>query len=375
MKILFTNNRLDQRAGSELYVRDVALALLRCGHEVAAYSTLLGSVATELQGAGVVVVDRLAALPWQPDVIHAQHHLETMTAILHFPGVPAVYVCHGFVPWEETPPLHPQIARYVAVDELTLEAGLRRHSVPLARSRLLLNFVDLGRFRPRSALPARPRRALLFSPHATPWFMYPGVLAGCRLRGVELDAVGIGMGNQTERPEDLLGGYDVVFAKGRSAIEAMACGAVAIVCGINGIGPLVDTKQFDRLRRVNFGAKSLMTKLTPEAVARQIDRYDASDAMRVTVRVRQEADLERAVEELLALYDEAITEFQSSSSDPLSACAASAAYLTGLASRHKQCHWEAALLRAELEHARCSIKARMMQMLAVAVWKLRPPRP
>lgn len=33
MRILLTNNTLGLRAGSELYVRDVALALLSRGHE------------------------------------------------------------------------------------------------------------------------------------------------------------------------------------------------------------------------------------------------------------------------------------------------------------------------------------------------------
>lgn len=42
MRVLITNNTLAGRAGSELYVRDLALALLRRGHTPLAYSTNLG---------------------------------------------------------------------------------------------------------------------------------------------------------------------------------------------------------------------------------------------------------------------------------------------------------------------------------------------
>lgn len=42
LRILITNNTLANRAGSELYVRDLATALLDGGHTPIAYSTILG---------------------------------------------------------------------------------------------------------------------------------------------------------------------------------------------------------------------------------------------------------------------------------------------------------------------------------------------
>lgn len=352
MNVLITNNTLGPRGGSELYVRDVALALTRAGHRVGAYSGLLGAVALELQRAGVAVVDRLGNLPWKPDVIHGQHHLETMTAILHFPDVPAVYVCHGFVPWEETPPLHPRVLRYAAVDQMTLESSVGRHGVPPERIRLMMNFVDLGRFRKRGYTPERPRRALLFGSFATPEFLSPVVAEGCRLRGVEFDAVGSGMGNASECPEDLLGGYDLVFAKGRSALESMACGAAVVVCGINGVGPLVGSARFDRLRTMNFGSRSLMVPATPEEVARRIDDYDAADARAVCARVRGEAGLDQAVVALLALYQEAMEEFGRTPADERAAGGAAGAYLARIAAEAKALRGELKRLKLESQGLR-----------------------
>ena len=112
MRVLITNNTLDTRAGSELYVRDLASALLRRGHNPVAYSTRLGAVAEELRSATIPVIDDLNLLTVPPDIIHGQHHLEAMTAMLHFPDTPAVYFCHGWLPWEEMAPRFPTNQRF-----------------------------------------------------------------------------------------------------------------------------------------------------------------------------------------------------------------------------------------------------------------------
>ena len=137
MRILLTNHALDLRSGTELYIRDVALGLLARGHEPLAYSRHLGEVARELRRSTVPVLDDLEHLEQPPDLIHAQHHLEAMTALARFPETPAVYVCHGWLPDEEAPPRHPRILRYAAVDELVRrrlqdECGIsgRRVSLP-----------------------------------------------------------------------------------------------------------------------------------------------------------------------------------------------------------------------------------------------------
>jgi hypothetical protein len=168
LRVLITNNTLAARAGSELYVRDVVAALLERGHLPIAYSTRHGEVAQELHP-DIPVVDDLDAVGSAPDIIHGHHHLETMTALLRFPSVPAVYVYHGWRPWEELPPRFPRILRYIAVSWPCRDRLVFEHGIPEDRVRTLLNFVDLARFRPRSQpLPARLTRALLFLNSATP---------------------------------------------------------------------------------------------------------------------------------------------------------------------------------------------------------------
>ena len=160
LEVLLTNNTLAGRAGSELYLRDVALGLKARGHRPVAYSQLLGEVADEISAEGILVVSDLKKLPQAPDIIHGHHNLETMTALLHFPDSPAIFCCHGYVPWQEHPPVFPRILRYLAVDQACLDR-LHENGIPPERARLVYNFVDLQRFQPRSPLPPQPRRKKL----------------------------------------------------------------------------------------------------------------------------------------------------------------------------------------------------------------------
>jgi len=331
MRILITNNTLDFRGGSELYVRDLAIALLKRGHMPIAYSTKLGDIAQEIRAATVPVIDNLDSLAAPPDVIHGHHHLDTMAALLRFPGVPAVYFCHGWLPWEETPLRFPRILRYVAVDYLCRDRLCFEHGIPEDRIRVLLNFVDLERFKPRGPLPARPQRALIFSNYATEETQIPAVRDACARYGITTEVVGFGAGNFCARPEEILGRYDLVFAKGRAALESLAVGVAVILCDKKGVGPMVTSGELDRLRPLNFGLRTLDEPLHADAVERQIVRYDAEEAAKVSRLVRANAGANAVVDQIVSLYGEVITENTKieSSLDEEARC--SAAYLRWLA--------------------------------------------
>ena len=339
LRVLITNNALAERAGSELWVRDLATALLARGHAPVAFSTRLGEVAHELRQQTVPVIDHLDAIGAPLDLIHGHHHLETMTALLRFPTVPAVFVCHGWLPWQEAPPRFPRILRYVAVDDTCRDRLVCEHGIPEAQVQVLLNFVDLARFAPRDPLPARPRRALVFSNEAGEHAHLPAVREACARARVTVDALGIESGNPTARPGSVLGSYDVVFAKGRSALEALAVGTAVVLCDATGVGPLVTSGDFDRLRRLNFGTRTIREPVSPEALARELARYDAADAAAVARRIRAEAGRETAVDELIGIYREVLAEHAASPAlDLLDETRAASAYL----------RWVGPFLKAEI---------------------------
>lgn len=308
MRVLITNFELVHRGGSQGYVRDVATGLAARGLQPLVFTPHAGPAADALRAAAIPVVDDPARLGEPPDVIHGQHHLPTMTALLAWPGVPAVSFCHGWLPAEELPPRHPRILRYVAVDRLRRERLVSEEGIAPERVEVLPNFVDLGRFRPRPPLPHRPRRALVFSNQAAEGGWVEAVRAACRGFGVAVDLAGVASGRVSERPEELLPGYDLVFARGRAAMEAMAVGAAVVLCDMEGAGPLVTRAEVERLRDANFGLAALAAPATVRHLAEQIGRYDAADAADVSAWVRRHADAERVLDRLVEIYREVIAE-------------------------------------------------------------------
>jgi hypothetical protein len=326
LKVLLTNTHLDHRGGTELYIRDLATALLRLGHRPVVYSPRLGGVAAEIRALGIPVVDTLDALADPPDVIHGQHHLETMTALWAFPDVPALYVSHGFLPWQEAPPLFPRILRYVVVGVFGRERLVHEFGIDPDRVTVVPNFVDLERFRQRSGPAARPRHALLFGNWPSEEYR-DAVLAACAERAIPLDVAGQGLGTVADRPEELLHAYDLVFAVGRSALEAMASGTAVILASPAGLGPLVTTDNFDRLRAINFAVRALTRPLDPPAIGAEIDRYDPVEAMLVSEMTRQTAGLDGAVATFVALYEDVLTRWRATPRERAAEERATAAYL------------------------------------------------
>jgi glycosyltransferase involved in cell wall biosynthesis len=372
LRILITNNTLAARAGSELYVRDLAIGLLNRGHTPIAYSTMLGEVADEIRAATVPVIDHLDALGAPPDVIHGHHHLDTMTALLHFPGVPAVYFCHGWLPWAERPPRFPRILQYVAVDltcrdRLVLEEGISER-----RTRVLLNFVDLERFKPRGPLPSRPRRALVLSNYATERNSLASVRAACVRAGIKLDVFGLGVSKACEAPEAVLGNYDIVFAKGRAALEALAVGTAVILCNVTGAGPMVTTGDLARLRPLNFGIRTLRSAVTVEVLSREIARYDPSDAAEVSRQIRATAGLDAVLDQLIALYQEVIAESKDNPRPDLAVeLHAAAAYLRRLTTRLKGRDQVAQMLEAQLAEKEQELARLAVQRTRLSNFSLR----
>ncbi|MBA2658901.1 MAG: hypothetical protein H0U72_04975 [Nitrosospira sp.] len=91
MKILITNNTLADLAGSEWVVVELARALASRGHQVAACSSQIGEAGSILKGMSIPAIRDPFDSPFKPDVIHGQHHLDTMRALCAFLGVPAIY--------------------------------------------------------------------------------------------------------------------------------------------------------------------------------------------------------------------------------------------------------------------------------------------
>ena len=215
-------------------------------------------------------------------------------------------------------------------DRLSQELGIAPE-----RIRLVLNAVDLERFRPRSPLPPRPRRALVFSNAAGARDSHLDAVRGaCAAEGIEVEVIGASAGRSHERPEEALGRFDLVFAKGKAALEALATGTAVVLCDMVGAGPMVTTSNLQDLRPLNFGMRTLRDPVTVEGLRREIARYDAADAAAVCREIRAGAGQEGLLDQLCALYAEVIAEHRGAPAADLDPeLRAASAYLQWLAPR------------------------------------------
>ena len=312
MRILITNAYLDVYGGTQVVVRDLAGELRRQGHDPIVYARHLGPVADELRDSGIAVTNQLGCLTAAPDIIHGQHY-PAIEALLRFPSTPAIYVCHGSVRgYSEALAYFPRVLRYVAVDDLCKKRVENVPGIPGERITVFWNAVDLERYQRRGPLPARPRRALVFSNAASNSTHLRVVRKACRQAGLQLDVIGLLSDNAVPNPEAILPRYDIVFAKARCALEAMAVGNAVVLCDFKGLGPMVSSENFDRLRPKNFGYSLLVNPLRPELIRAEIERYDPDNAAAVCERIRKEAGLVEATRRWVELYTAVIEEFRRS---------------------------------------------------------------
>jgi hypothetical protein len=109
---------------------------------------------------------------------------------------------------------------------------------------------------------------------------------------------------------------------------------------------MVTTAELDRVRRQNFGIRTLSEKLDAELLLREIRRYDSNDAAEVSRRIRTTADLGSVIDDAVVLYRDVIEEFRCRpESDPTEENHAVAEYLRSmtLAMRQKQAQQESIL--------------------------------
>ncbi|RMF36785.1 MAG: hypothetical protein D6753_18895 [Planctomycetota bacterium] len=327
LRVLITNKSLVTWTGTEVYARDLARKLQARGLCPVVYSQQWGKVAQELMASTIPVVRSLQQLGAPPDIIHGHHLHPTLCALTAFPGVPAIYFCHDWSAWHDAPLSHPRIGRYIAVDQTCRDRLICTGSIPPNKVIHLPNWADLNRYRMRSSLPSTPRRMLVFSSLYQRRRFRDPVQRACRAADVELAQVGYANRRVLRAPEHELLRHDIVLAKGKSAMEAIASGAAVVLFGYNRIGPMVTSKNWETLYDQNFGRRAIGQPLSVDSVLQAIRAYDPADALEVARLFRQRCDIQPAVDRLIGIYGDVIDEFKRGSPCPQAEAAALTAYL------------------------------------------------
>jgi hypothetical protein len=306
MKILFTNGTLTERTGSELFIFNLAKKLAARGHQVAIYTQAVGKFADDVRSAGIPVVKAFHQAPFTPDVIHGQHYFPTLAAITAFPTTPAIFVCHGAIPDPERPPRHERIRKYVGVDIPSRDRIVREVGVQAAEVEIIPNAVDMDVFVRRAPLPKKISKALVFTNSYLNSTILGAITDACIASGAQLSLAGTQFGTFTDHPEKILAGYDLIIAKARCALEALAVGAAVVLGDAQGMGPMVTAADVERMREYNFGFSLLKKPWTKEGLLREFMKYDPSDAAAVTDYIRYVAKLDAQVAKLESVYDSVV---------------------------------------------------------------------
>ena len=304
MRLLFTNNTLDKPAGTELSVFDYARVLKARDHEVTAFSRQQGELAERLTASGVKVIETLGEIPWKPDVIHGHHEWETSLAALAFSDVPVISFCRGTVPWQETPCWAPNVKYWVGVDEVCARSLLDDFGIPEDKIEVVLNGVDLDKFPMRSPLPNELKRVLVLSNYAKEDNYLAQIREACDLEGVECRAVGSGVGEVVSDPSEVLAESDLVFAKGKAALEAVVSGCGLVVCDAEGLGAMVTTDNFASLRALSFAYESMTDEITVEKVRSRLAGWKGETCRETADLARGSASLDVVIDRLEAIYED-----------------------------------------------------------------------
>jgi hypothetical protein len=236
--------------------------------------------------------------------MHLQHVTPALMALAAFPDVPAVFTSHSATYEIEAPRPHPQIRRYVTVDDLCRARALERN-ISAERLSVILNAVDLRRFLPRSPLPAKPKAALMLT---KTWEQQGPVRAACARAGLTLDEFGHATRQMSDQLETVLPRYDLVFGTARMALEAAVVGCAVVVVDGRGFAGMLRSENLAAWRRLNLGIGLLTTPVTSTALNAAIGSYDAADATEVSARLRKEVSSDAYAAAYFKLYEQAIAE-------------------------------------------------------------------
>jgi hypothetical protein len=333
---LITNEQLDQRAGQDLFIRDLARALQKRGHFVIAYSSDTRQLRRLLERDSITVATRLDNLPFRPDIIHSRHHLDALTAVMGLPGVPAVHHCVGSR-WSVVLPSHPRIYRYIA-PSFVVARWIAGHSEVMAeRIAVLNNPIDLQRFATVRQPPERPRKLLVYDHLLRP---DSAVVAAIKAAAVplelEVDLLGRGFGRVVDNPEAYLPRYDIVCAGRRSAIEALSSGCAVVVLAEGKCGEMVVLENFESLRAADFSSDAEASGACADKIRREFSRFSAATCVTLAAKIRSSADFSDYAVRLEAVYRAAIAAHVEQAEDLDAEQRAAGAYLYDLARALKE---------------------------------------
>jgi hypothetical protein len=273
MRLVLANHGFAASGGTEVYLLTVAEHLQRLGHEVTIYAHELGPFAAHARNCGVAVHDALDELPDECDALLTQDAVVAYELAERYPNARHVFrTCSDVFDFELPPQLDGVVDTILVASEryARLVRGCAARA-PLLRLRVP---IDVDRLAPRGSLRARPQRAVLLGNYAD---RHALVREAWEPHGIEV--VTVGGREQRYDVATALAGADIVVAKARAALDAMACGRAVYVFDCFGGDGWVTPERYPALEADNFAGQATDRVIDSATLARDLAAYDPAMGM------------------------------------------------------------------------------------------------
>ncbi|WP_460709854.1 hypothetical protein [Nocardioides dilutus] len=313
-------------------------------------------MAERLRRGGFEVHDEVSGLLSDIDVIHGQHTNVVARVRERLPTHPLVFATHSWAISIEDPIAELGAGAYVAFNELTRRrlaahvATTRAEIVRLTQP-VEVSFADGA----REPVAATPRRAVAVSRRMAT--VTTRLAKACADLGIDFHRIG---GEDAESPDprqDMLEA-DIVFAIGRTALEAMAAARAVVVIDETALGGWVSTSSYAALEADGFTGAGLGDTADVD-LAELLGRYDpdlGTQARRLVVRHHA---AQRHAAALVELYA-AVADSAATAISP-STVALLAQDRFALENRAVTAEWEVARLRGEVRGLRDELAGRLQE--------------
>ena len=267
MRFVLANRELKGAGGTEVHLVTLGEQLQRLGHDVHLYATELGDFAEHARRRGLAVRGSLLELPEDADVVFSQDGIVAYELARRYPGALALFrLCSDVFDFELPPQLPGAVDLIVVLsDRYERLARAGAGDVPVLRLRVP---IDVDRLAPLSTIRERPRTAIVLGNYDDRVEM---VRQAWGPSGVEVRTI-VG-GAQAFDVAAALAVADIVVAKSRAALDAMACGRAVYVFDFFGGDGWVTPESYGAMEADNFAGQATSRVVDAAALAGDLAGY------------------------------------------------------------------------------------------------------
>lgn len=278
MKILLTNNTLQNLAGSETWVKTMIQSLEELGHQCGA---CVASGEDLLIGKTIDLFDL--------DLAIINHN--TCLDRLKYLKCKKIFTSHGVIPDLEQPVEGADI--YVSVSE-EVQENLKSKGF---ESVVIRNPIDCDKFKSIRPINKEIKKVLFSSNYQG--YARNVIIQTCQELGIELEI--IGGQNRVSDIVSKINEADLVIGLGRTAYEAMACERNVIIFDYNGADGFATPESLLEFRKNNCSGRRYKKQFTVEDLKNEFKKYSQYNGKRLREYILENNNAKKIVKQYLEL--------------------------------------------------------------------------